>query len=200
MPKLIAEKEITLQWSDLNHRVPKTKATSGARSGGIHVTGIIRPTLQRAGLMDIYEESDDMPLVVMLGMFFEEGIVTLYPDMIWQPGEVEKDGIVGSPDGLTPGPPVTQLEEFKFTRKSQRRGQGDAILGEKLWMWQISGYCHMLGLTQARLHVLWDCGDYKERRFPIYSTYTLGFTEEELARFWKNVILVNKGLATEEVR
>lgn len=198
MPKLIQETEIKLEWGDLEKRVTKTKASRGARSSGIHLSGIIKPTLQEAGLLDVYEESDEMPLVVMLGMFFEEGIVTLYPDMIWQPGEVSLDGIVGSPDGLTPGSPYL-LEEFKFTKKSYRRGQGDAILGEKMWMWQISGYLHMMKLTQARLHVLWDCGDYKERRMPIYSTYLLGFTEEELARFWKNVILGNLGLAKPEV-
>lgn len=199
MPRLIQETEVILQWTDLEKRVPKTRASTMVRSSGVHLSGIIKPTLQQAGLMDIYDDSDEMPLVVMLGMFFEEGIVTLYPDMIWQPGEVSLDGVVGSPDGITPGPPITQLEEFKLTRKSQRRGQGVAILSEKLWMWQLSGYCHMLGLLQARLHVLWDCGDYKERRWPIYSTYTIGFTEDELKRFWANVVIKNLGLATAEV-
>lgn len=197
MPTLLEEKEITLEWADLDRRVPKTRASFGKRSSGIHLSGIIRPTLQLAGLLDIYDQSEDMPLVVMLGMFFEEGIVSLYPDIIWQPGEATRDGIAGSPDGLTKGPPK-QLEEFKFTTKSQYTHQGVAILQEKLWMWQLSGYCHMLGLTRARLHVFWSRGDYRQKWYPVYYTYTISFTEAELARFWDNVILKNKALATAE--
>ncbi len=198
MPVLLEEKEIILEWTDLDKRVPKTKATRGERTSGIHLSGIIRPTLEIAGYLDVFDKSEEMPLVVMLGMFFEEGIVTLYPDMIWQPGEVKMDGIVGSPDGLTQGPPL-QLEEFKFTIKSQYTRQGEAILHEKLWIWQLSGYCHMMGLTQARLHVFWSRGDYREKWFPVYYTYLISFTEEELSRFWKNVILKNKGLAIAEI-
>ncbi len=197
MPTLLEEKEIILEWTDLDKRVSKTKAARGPRSSGIHLSGIIRPTLEIAGYLDIYDQSEDMPLVVMLGMFFEEGIVTLYPDMIWQPGEVVKDGIVGSPDGLTEGPPL-QLEEFKFTTKSQYTRQGELILQEKLWMWQLSGYCHMMGITQARLHVFWSRGNYREKWFPVYYTYTISFTEAELDKFWRNVILKNKGLAKPE--
>ncbi len=198
MPKLLQETEIKLEWADLNRRVPKTRFSSMVRSSGIHLSGIIKPTLQAAGLMDKYDEVDEMPLAVMLGTFFEEGIVTLYPDMIWQPGEITLDGIAGSPDGLTEGPPL-QLEEFKFTMKSQYTHQGEDILKEKRWIWQISGYCHMMGITQARLHVFWSRGDYRERWGPIYSIYTIGFTEEELARFWRNVIIGNRGLAVAEV-
>lgn len=198
MPKLLEEKEIVLEWSDLAKRVPRTRANTSKRSSGIHLSGIIRPTLQRAGLMDVYDDTDDMPLCVMLGMFFEEGIVTLYPRIIWQPGELVMDGIVGSPDGLTEGPPV-QLEEFKFTMKSQYKFQGEDILTCKLWMWQLSGYCHMAQLTQARLHVFWSRGDYREKWFPVYYTYLISFTEDELKRFWTNVILKNAGLATAEV-
>lgn len=194
MPVLLEEKEILLEWTDLDKRVPKTRASSGQRSSGVHLSGIIRPTLEIAGYLDIYDKSEEMPLVVMLGMFFEEGIVTLYPDMIWQPGEVTLDGITGSPDGLT----GRQLEEFKFTTKSQYSRQGEAILQERLWMWQLSGYCHMMGLTQARLHVFWSRGDYKLKWFPVYYTYTIEFTKAELARFWRNVIVKNVGLAVPE--
>ncbi len=201
MPVLLAETEVILQWSDLERRVPKVKATDGKRSSGIHLSGVIKATLQKLGLLDYgpgsAEKADEMPLVVMQGMFFEEGIVTLYPDLIWQPGEASKDGITGSPDGLTPGPPM-QLEEFKLTRKSQGTRQGIDILNEKLWMWQLMGYLHMLGLTLARLHVLWDVGDYRERRMPLYYTYLIQFSESELERFWVNIILKNKDLAVPE--
>lgn len=193
MPQLLEEKEILLEWKDLEKRVPKRKATDGKRSSGIHLSGIIRATLQKMKYLDLDERTDEMPLIVMLGMFFEEGIVSLYPDLIWQPGEVQLDGISGSPDGLTEGPPV-QLEEFKFTKKAQQKRQGEDMLSEKLWMWQLSGYCHMLGLTRARLHVLWDRDCFK----PMYYTYLIQFTETELARFWRNVILENKDLAVAE--
>lgn len=195
MPRLLEEKEIILEWSDLERRVPKTRASSMERASGVHLSGIIKATLQTMKELDIYDQTDEMPLCVMLGTFFEEGLVTLYPDMIWQPGEVSRDGVVGNPDGLT----VTQLEEFKFTMKSQYKHQGEDILKEKRWMWQISGYCHMMCLTQARLHVCWSRGDYRQKWGPVYYTYTIGFTEEELARFWNNVILKNMELATPEV-
>lgn len=200
MPKLIEEKEIVLEFTDIGKRVIKTRESSMLRSSGIHLSGVIRYALRKAGLMQPEDRDEDMPLIMLLGMFWEEGIVTFYPSLIWQPGEVERDGIFGSPDGITKlADGVTRLEEFKFTKKSYWTHKGDMILEERLWMWQLMGYCSMMGLNLIRLHVCWDCGNYRDRRMPFYSTYVIEFSDEELARFWQNIILVNKhGAVAEE--
>lgn len=88
-----------------------------------------------------------------------------------------------------------RLEEFKATWKSSFPRQD--ITKERIWMWQMAGYCKMMGLSEARLHVLWINGDYRPPS-PKYMTYTLRFTQEELDRFWTNVILKNKESATPE--
>ena len=156
MPTLLEEKEIRLEWTDIEKRVAKTRVSSMQRTSGVHLSGVIRYALKKAGLWQNKPEEteDEMPLMIMLGMFWEEGVVSLYPDLIWQPGEVELDDVYGSPDGLT----GQCLEEFKFTKKSYYTRKSRLILEEKLWMWQLMGYCRMLGLTQARLHVLWVDG------------------------------------------
>ena len=216
MPRFVRETEITLDWTDmsarphLDHRVLKQRQGSMVRSSGVHLSGVIRYALQKAGLAKFEDREDEMPLMVALGMFWEEGIVTLYPDLVWQPGEAMLDNIFGSPDGITfvdshpdgltaIDPRTPMLEEFKLTKKTYRTRAGSQILGETLWMWQLMGYLHMLGLTLCRLHVCWVDGDYRERRMPIYSTFYLEFTKLELERFWANVVLKNMAGAAAEV-
>jgi hypothetical protein len=166
----------------------------------VHLSGIISHCLG----LGKDENEEEFPLCMAIGMAWEDWAVGLWPDMEWQPGEQELNGIFGSPDGRSfvddmenPEGGYGLLEEFKCTWQS-RRTHGD-ILKETKWLWQIGGYCKMMQLRHARMHILWACGEY---RFgppkPEYYTYSLEFTKEELDKLWVNVILKNKDNAKSE--
>ena len=92
------------------------------------------------------------------------------------------------------GQPMARLE------KTETKGVAPPprnIIEIKRWMLQLAGYCYMMGLTRARMHVLWVNGDYRNSG-PQYFTYLLEFTPQELERIWNNMILKNKAGAKAE--
>jgi hypothetical protein len=198
VPKLLKETEMRIEWTDIDAMVPKQRVDTGKRSSGVHLSGVIKHVLTAAGLLTTDDITDEMPLRMAVGMAWEAFVVQLWPELIWQPGECCKDDIYGSPDGITHTLPCTVLEEFKATwksrlEKSETKGVTPPprnILDQKAWVMQMAGYCHMMGLTQARLHVLWVNGDYRQSG-PQYYTYLLSFTQGELERMWNNLILTN---------
>jgi hypothetical protein len=186
--EVLEQTEIGLEWMDLQ-KLTRHERPQHVRSKGVHLSGVIKVISQKRGLLKEEDQTDDMPTVVLLGICFEDGAVQLYEDLIWQPGEVKKDGIIGSPDGKSPilGYLDTELgwmvEEFKLTYKSNRYRQD--IRAEQMWMMQIMGYLKMMGLTVARLHVLWACDNYVMPFRPKYIRYLIRFTQEELDQNWK---------------
>ena len=104
-----------------------------------------------------------------------------------RPGEVELDGIVGSPDGVvhTNIPPYNKssarliVEEYKCTAMSSRKSPAD------MWKWimQVKGYCKMLGTTKCIFRVL------HVRDFvPVYNPWELVFTQAELDENWEAIL------------
>ncbi len=113
MPRLLEQTEIRMEWADVARRIHHPFPESHPRSPGVHLSGVLRYIALEAGILskpgvestsgkqlqDVDEE--EMPLRMMLGMFFEEGAVGLYPEMQWQPGELERDRVFGTPDGMS---------------------------------------------------------------------------------------------------
>lgn len=228
MPRLLSQTEVKLEWQDLQRwrqrPVPQTR-----RTPGVHLSGIIKAVMKSLGRLKEWQdlEEDEMPLNVAMGVMWEQWCMGL-PDMVdveWQPGEIEKDGVYMSPDGLAwstlkrqistyrPGVDkpedwihryreeeveVLELQECKATWKSEREYEKD-ITKHTSWMWQLAGYLCGFGVDPAvaRLHVLWVNGMYKPPR-PRYMRYRIGFEQAELEQFWENVVLKNKGLAEAE--
>jgi hypothetical protein len=221
--RLIDQTEVQMQWADINSRVRRLPGQgSQVRSPGVHLTGVLRFIALQAGILKPFVESTSksstvpkgqiqdidesvMPLRMMLGMFFEDGAVGLYPDMEWQPGEFHKDGVFGTPDGLTliphPHPvikrltnPIYQLEEFKLTWKSEwNYGKNNFCAANWMWMRQAMGYLKMLQyagliiLPQCRFHVGWVNGDYRPPS-PRYFRYTVEFTQKEIDTLWTLIL------------
>ncbi len=211
MPKLLESNRISLDWSDIEGRVARERpAGASKRSAGVHLSGIIQHCLG-LGKGNGSEDEEEFPLCMALGMAWEDWAVGLWEDLDWQPGEKKMDNVFASPDGKGLvehtftcsnimdekfDQDITELlecvEEFKATWQS-RRTHGKDITLETKWMWQLAGYCHMMKLRYARLHVLWVCGEYKfGPPKPEYYTYLLQFEERELKEFWTNVVLKNR--------
>jgi hypothetical protein len=153
------------------------------RSPGIHVSDVIHDLCVSLGH---YEPGDfDGPAMtrMQLGCALEHAIVHRFaldsPDRYVQPGELELDGLYGTPDLL-------DLEdgadtEIKLTWMSSRHDPDS----EKLWRYwvQIKAYCRMLELTLGRLHVCHVMGDYKGSG-PVYRVWEREFTHQELLENW----------------
>lgn len=201
MSKLLDQAEVKVEWADLSRWVQRElPASARKRSPGWHLSGIIRYVLTEMGKLQPRDETDDMPLAMAIGMAVENWVIGLYEkDLIWQPGEWCKDGVYGTPDGKSYYEAkygnFWRLEEFKATWKSMHT-YGD-VLAQPLWMWQLAGNCHGMGMEYARLHVLWVCGDYRPPS-PRYFTYLIQFTPAELEQYWRNVILKYRDRAPKE--
>lgn len=96
-----------------------------------------------------------------------------------RPGEVELDGIVGSPDGYDPDSGI--LYEYKSTWKSIKNAHPTQV-----WKWQVQvkGYCKMLGVSTVMFHVLYIMGDYRGSG-PLYRSYLITFTDREIDENWQ---------------
>jgi hypothetical protein len=199
VPKLLSESRIQIEWADLNRWMQvKQPRHTRKRTSGVHLSGVLKPMVIAAGKLKLNGRGelpdDEFPMVMALGMAFENWIVGLYPDLVWQPGEVSLDGIIGSPDGYSLIDDVPTVEEFKCTYKSQYTRAN--ILDETAWMWQQMGYCKMQPALQSRLHVFYVNGDYRPPS-PQYRTYLIQYTQAELDKMWA-AILKNKHLAKAE--
>ena len=188
MPRLLSQRQVQIEWTDIEARqhrpIPITP-----RSNGIHLSGVLRYIAIKSGILQVAvqeDREDEMPLRMALGMAWENWVVGLYPDMIWQPGEFERDQVYGTPDGITltgdTGNGVA-LEEFKCTWKSSRK----PLLDQWMWMQQGSGYCNMLDTDRVTYNVLYVNGDYRDSG-PQYIRSLVEFSSHDLRRNWDMVL------------
>jgi hypothetical protein len=129
-------------------------------------------------------------------------------------GEVEVDGIIGSPDGVDASSDPCVLEEFKWTWKSNKGTPWPCSDHEYIregcdqcthtwdskhiwWQMQMKAYCYMLGLRHARLRVLFVNNNYIDK-IPVLRGWSFEWTQEELADFWQQLKrqAYEKGLLT----
>lgn len=203
---LVEAVDVQLEWSDLQ-RLTYHVGAREVRSTGLHVSDVLRHLAVQGNRYTDEDHEDDMPLRVLLGLAFEEAAARLYEGMNWQPGQLECDGVVGSPDGLTwlgsigkfeLGNPDFVIEEFKYTGKSQRvkgGGPGDLkdIRTEWTWMQQGMSYINLYrrvyknlyrGINRCRFHICWKYGNYVKPFTEKYVRYLVEFSEAELAGNW----------------
>lgn len=143
----------------------------------------------------------DMVAAAEVGFLWEDLLSLVLADRYAaRLGEVEKDGIVGSPDGLNVYDPFWNSslhnEEYKATWRSTNKKPTDIWY----WMTQFKSYCYMLNVDVTILRVLYLMGDYKGSG-PIPMIYGLRFTDQELKENWKMILthrdeMVEKGFMT----
>ncbi len=175
--------------------------------GTVGVIMIIRDLAVKLGKLTIDEERDVLPLRMLIGQGWEAMCAQMYPELHWQPGVYELDGISGHPDGLSGvehGLPV--LEEFKYTSKSLRVKYGKAdqfkdICAEWMWQVQVMAYCTLMShylsqpVRHARLHVCWAMGCYTTHMLDEkYLRYLVEYDDDELARNWQMLLTHKESL------
>jgi hypothetical protein len=169
--------ELTVSIADLDHISQEQSAT---RSVGLHVSGVIRHILVTSGLEEQSDfTDDDLSLFAIIGRLWEQMLADVMFKLprYQRPGELERDGIFGSPDAVdcVEG----RLMEFKVTWKSSNR----AIESFFKYKLQVMAYLYMLGLTECDLYVCFVCGNYRPP-LPQFKAWRLSFTEVELRTNW----------------
>lgn len=124
---------------------------------------------------------------IVLGLAWEEWLAPANPHISYHLGEMELDGIVGTPDGLsTPPPPhrAIVIHEFKLTWKSCRH---KTPLECPWWAMQAKAYCAMMGTHIVQWHVYYVCGDYNYPLQPQYRVYWAVFERQEIIDNWRMI-------------
>lgn len=159
------------------------------RTPGLHLSDILKSIMVELDPRT-YDTGKPMNmLAIECGFSFEraleEGFQSRRED-IFRPGEIVKDGVICSPDGIYA--PTWRVEEFKFTKKSSR----EAPLGPKFLMWrlQIMAYCFVLQAFTARLVALFVNDHYPGGSFGDYRLRAWLFTFDavELASNWQMLL------------
>ena len=149
-------------------------------------------TFQKLHLSTIYTDIEkklfggpretNNPLWAQTGFLWERALADAFQrehPYIIRPGEVELDGIVGSPDGIDLKDNI--LEEYKCTWLSTKNASPGQV-----WKWitQTKGYCKMLGLKECRFRIWYINGDYGKNFGPQYKEFLAQYTQSELDENW----------------
>ncbi len=168
----------------------------GHRTRGLHLSDIISDLLEKSGLGYKGKGFVDMQLTAEIGLLWEDVLAYVMGEKYAEsPGEIEKDGIIMTPDGVGPDPvglvPIV-VEEYKATWKSTRTHPNEVVR----YMMQVKGYCQAVETNTAIMHVFYIVGDYKGSG-PMYRRCRLTFTDKEL---WENWEMIRKHAKWAEVK
>lgn len=146
-----------------------------------------------------------LPLMLALGQNAEEFRAQFFQDdeMLWQPGELTRDGIHGTPDGLifagtlNPGvDPVIDLPFRDLPRSWEcKRTSKKTCHVSKHWLYlkQCLGYCAMGQPRLCQLDILYVDGNYMRPYQPCAISSLIEFTEAEVESWWVNVVKSKEG-------
>ena len=180
---LIEEVEVQLDFADLRLRQLLSRPLlPPERASGIHLSGVLRHIVHTSRMTNWQRYASDLeasqqyPLIWAMGVMWEEFVASCYPSWVWQPGQVEWNGISMNADGLNYLDEYnsTVIEEAKWT--SVKRKTGEEFMQDWLKMQQGGGYCVGYGAELVRWHVCccqrpWE---------PVYMRYLVRFEEKDL--------------------
>lgn len=166
------------------------------RSPGLHLSSILK-ALDR-DLHGAYHKAGgfNLNLCADIGFTWERVIEIAYKSMVGlRPGEIEKDGVLMSPDGIGEDPlgivPFT-VHEYKCWFRSTRR----TPMHDWYVIMQNMCYCHAMGTTVGVFRVLYLVGD-SWQDGPKYKQWRIEYDPAEMELAWQMVIR-NKALGTVE--
>lgn len=155
------------------------------RTPGLHVSEIISDMMIDLNRFKDKKLDEKARMNMEKGFLWERMLELAWKDMLGvRIGEVEKDGILMSPDGQSIVGAHPWLEEYKATVKSSNK----PITANLHWMMQIKAYMYTLGLNECRLHVWYIAGDYRPP-LPDYKVYRLiPESDTALRENWDNIL------------
>lgn len=201
--KIISEERMVINPAVMESgRVSRGLPPSAPRSKGVHVGAVNRSLGIAAGKLSDPEDVDfpfdrftgtSYPLLPALGVGWEEFRVSLYPldRLIWQPGELSRDGLFGTPDAL-----IWEEQTKDFTRFGELKYSTKKCQSIKdLWMYLKQGLCYcamtLRGLsyeiTRVQYDICFALGDYSRPFKPIGQISAVEFSRLEIESWWSNV-------------
>lgn len=169
------------------------------RSGGLHLTPIIRGIEQVIRPRDEWCTEEELSFFGAGGFIFERVFSMAMADAVAsgnliRPGEIELDGITGSPDLLDLSDGVVGIET-KMTWKSSRKldtSSKPAILeslDKHFWAHKIQcmSYAHMLSTNLYQLHYFFVAGNWRPP-VPCVKAIQMEFTSKELEGNWSMIV------------
>lgn len=173
------------------------------RAPGLHMSDIYNAAYKQFDPKR-YDKRDDNGdplgfdfLKMVLGTAFETKLEEWLAEhyLGQRPGEfTTPEGIIYSPDYLFFEDGECILGEFKLTWYSTRGAPTDPKFDK--WFTQMKLYCYHLGITRARLFVLFVNADYPREPKPTLMAWEIEFTPRELADEWSLIkrIAIKEGL------
>lgn len=149
-----------------------------------------------------------LPIMLALGQLWEESRASFFQDdeMLWQPGEMARDGIFGTPDGLviagSRNPGLTGYRECglgwtdDLPRSWECKRTSKKICDVRdhwLYLKQCLGYCAMGMPRLCQLDILYVDGNYMRPYQPCAISSLIEFTEAEIESWWCNVVKSKEG-------
>lgn len=180
-------------------------ATNAPRTGGIHVSSVLRGLAIHHGFLKV--DSGQITLLEIAGQdkwhtFDAVSQIRMAIGVAWEnyysgqlsgvrfhPGEMCVDGIFMTPDGESLDEDGEYaIHEFKATYKSLRQINEYTLEDQWLWVSQILAYCKGAGCLVGYLHVLFLCGNYDKPIRPMIRCWRLEFTQEEIDSKWLEIM------------
>jgi hypothetical protein len=155
------------------------------RTDGTHVSHILRHIKATIAPEKGKFTDEDLNQFAIIGRLWERTLA----DTLFQPpryeriGEVESDGVIGSPDCVDTE--EWAVLEFKVCWKSRTAFEESQRFRE--YLYQTKAYCKMLGMCRARLFVFFVCGVWRPPT-PMAVEYDLLFTPQELNENWRMLL------------
>lgn len=157
------------------------------RSSGRHVSHVIHDLCIRLGY---FEDGKELQTAwAQLGCALEWAVIERYqehyPDRYVQIGELERDGVYGTPDLFDTEEGA--VVEIKLSWMSAKH-DADSVKYWRYWM-QVRAYCYMMGVNVGYLHVCHVNGNYKwsEGGGPIYKVWRGEWSDAELEETWETI-------------
>lgn len=186
---------------------PLVTSSGVARTAGLHLSQILADIYERflkrkgAADSDGFSGHERMALGFAWEHILSWALRQVFPDerVLVHLGEVVKDGIIMSPDGLD----IVDMcdEEWKCTWKTARKRPPEDY---PLWMMQFQSYCYGLEVNAVRLRVFHVNGSYNKggagarcQEGPCIKTFFIEYTDRELKENWA-VICAHRDLMIEE--
>lgn len=182
------------------------------RSRGIHVSAVNKALGIAAGKLSDADDEDfpfdrftetSYPLLPALGVGWEEFRSShyRYDELLWQPFELHRDGIFGTPDGVLFEPETDDFSCFWECKYSTKKLQGI----QTLWMYLKQGlcYCAMSYATLGRwirrvtYDICFALGDYTRPFKPIGVKTKVEFSALEIETWWNVVLAASTGVKPE---
>lgn len=196
--RILSHKIVDLTPERMSRRTFRERVELPRTKGVQHVQAINRYLAIAAGKLK--EDPDSFPafgpnlypLLPALGVAFEDLWASLFTEdeLLWQPGEMERDGIYGTTDGLMLDSGA--IAECKLNYKKHK-----PVTEDWLYMRQGMAYAALNDIDLVEYHVCWCLSNYNRPYTPLYDVTLVEFSRSERETWFERMLAVKDKVTPE---